>query len=82
MEDLATLYEEAGQDVNPKLKSMIGSIITSRLEMFREAAISNRVSLPKYVDMNWAINMKKSSSKIPAMNVPTVLLELQVPHQR
>ena len=81
MEDLATLYEEAGQDVNPKLKSMIGSIITNRLGVFREAAISNRVSLPKYVDMNWAINMKKSSSKIPAMNIPTVLLELQVQSQ-
>lgn len=81
MEDLAALYEQEGQDVNAKLKSMIGSIITAKLEAFREAAIANRVSLPKYVDMNWAINMKKCSSKIPAMNVPTVLLKLQVQGQ-
>jgi len=47
MEDLAALYEQEGQDVNAKLKSMIGSIITAKLEAFREAAIANRVSLPK-----------------------------------
>lgn len=81
MEDLAALYEQEGQEVNAKLKSMIGSIITAKLGVFREAAIANRVSLPKYVDMNWAINMKKCSSKIPAMNVPTVLLKLQVQGQ-
>ena len=31
--------------------------------------------------MNWAIDMKKSSFKIPVMNIPTVLLELQVQSQ-
>jgi hypothetical protein len=43
---------------------MVGSIISSKLELWREAAIFNRVSLPKYVDMNWAINMKRSSSEV------------------
>ena len=81
MEHLATFFEEEGHDVNPKLKQVVGSVITSRHEAFREAAISNRVSLPRYVDMSWAINMKKASSEIPSMSIPTVLLELEVEEQ-
>ena len=64
IEDLATLFEEEGTDVNPKLKQLVGSIISNRLEAWREAAICNRVSLPRYVDMNWAISMKRASSQV------------------
>lgn len=40
MTSLAELFEERGQEVNPKLKSLVGQIITAKLPAWREAAVS------------------------------------------
>ena len=92
LEDLAALFEESGKDVNPKLKSLVGQIITSKLDIWREvlyfnylnafdtiqritdiilqqASIDGRVSLPRYVDMNWSIHVKKASSEVNYSNL-------------
>ena len=39
LEALAALFEEKGQEVNPKLRSLIGQIVTARLPAWREAAV-------------------------------------------
>ena len=64
MEDLAEYFEVEGKEVSVKLRQLVGSIIAARAESWREGAISSRVSLPKYSDVNWAINMKKASSEV------------------
>jgi hypothetical protein len=69
IEDLAAFFEAEGKQVNAKLKQLVGSIIVAKLESWREGAISSRVSLPKYMDVNWAINMKKASSEVLSVSV-------------
>ena len=70
IQDLSMLLDEEqsnnnnSSSVNPKLKALITSIVAAKLEVWREAAIANRVSLPKYVDMNWAIHLKRASSEV------------------
>ena len=64
IESLNQLFDEEGSDVSPKLKELIKTIIYQRLEIWREVAISNRVSLPKYHDMNWEIHLKRASSEV------------------
>jgi hypothetical protein len=64
IESLNQLFDEEASDVSPKLKELIKSIIHQRLEVWREVAISNRVSLPKYHDINWEIHLKRASSEV------------------
>ena len=37
-----------------------------------------RISLPHLVDMDWTIIVKKASSQVQHMNVPALLVELDV----
>lgn len=78
IEALAELFETSGSDINPKLKSLLGNIINSKLSQWREAAAFNRVSLPKLVEVDWALHMKSSSSVVAKMAVPSILVELSV----
>ena len=41
----------------------------------------NRVSLPRLIDHNWALNMQRSSSQAAAINAPSVLVQLKVEEQ-
>lgn len=66
---LAALYEEKGSEVNPKLKSLVGQIVTAKLALWREASSLSRVSLPKLVDVDWAMHVKTASSEVTRMNV-------------
>jgi hypothetical protein len=91
LSDLVELFQESGSDVNPKLKQLIGQvthltllsphtpqIITNRLDLWRDAAISSRVSLPRYLDVDWTLNIQKSSSEVTNLNIPSLLVELSV----
>ena len=64
-----------------KLQNLIGKIITSRLDTWREASKLSNVSLPSYVGMNWAIHVKRATSQVSQMAVPVMLLELQIQDQ-
>ncbi len=81
LEDLVSLYESEGKDVDKKLQNLIGKIITSRLDAWREASKLSNVSLPSYVGMNWAIHVKRATSQVSQMAVPVMLLELQIQDQ-
>mmetsp|Transcript_15617 Transcript_15617/g.16362 ORF Transcript_15617/g.16362 Transcript_15617/m.16362 type:complete len:196 (-) Transcript_15617:122-709(-) len=78
LSDLAELFKESGNEVNSKLKSLVGQIITNRLEVWKDAAASSRVSLPKYLDVDWTLNIQKSSSEVVHMNIPSLLVELSL----
>jgi len=37
-----------------------------------------RISLPHLVDMDWVVHMKKASCEVAHMNVPALLVELDI----
>jgi len=77
LEDLATLLQEEGADVNPKLKQLIGQVIASRLDVWRETATTlDRVSLPRLVDYEWDVRFQRASSAVADMQRPVVVLSL------
>ena len=78
---LAELFLEKGGDVDGKLRSLVGKIVEARLAGWREASSMNRVSLPRLIDHNWALNMQRSSSQAAAINAPSVLVQLKVEEQ-
>eukprot|EP01038_Epipyxis_sp_PR26KG_P005949 gene5949-8200_t len=78
LEDLAELFKTNGADVNPKLKSLIGQTISANLEVWKESASIGRISLPKLIDFDWAIHLKKASNEISTMSVPAIIVSLDV----
>lgn len=78
LQSLADLFEERGTAVNPKIKKLIGQLIASKLEQWTESALASRVSLPKLVEVNWAMHMKKSSTQVSKMDVPSILVEMEI----
>jgi hypothetical protein len=48
------------------------------MEEWREAAAFSRVTLPKYIDVDWAVNITKASSQVSRMRAPVALVELQI----
>ena len=81
IESLAELFQEKGNEVDSKLRSLVGKIIDSKLAGWREAASVNRVSMARLLDHNWALHMQRSSSQVAAMNVPSVIVQLKVEEQ-
>jgi hypothetical protein len=80
-DQLALLFEEDGMSVNGDLKNLVQQIINNNRAAWHEASIINRVSLPRYVSMDWAVNMKRASSEVGNMSVPSVLLQLEIEDQ-
>lgn len=50
--------------------------------MWTESSLLNRVSLPKYVDVDWAVHIEKSSSAVAQMQVPVALVEIEMEAER
>lgn len=78
IEDLAELFKTEGAEVNPKLKSLVGQIVSNRLEDWKESAALSRVSLPHLVDFDWTLHFQKASSEIARMEAPSVIISLDV----
>lgn len=55
--------------------------ISGKLDLWKEAAGANRVSYPRLVDVDWSMHVKRSSSQVRNMLVPTVVLSLQIENQ-
>lgn len=64
-------------DLDTRLKKFLGQIVASRLALWREASIRQRVSLPSLVDVDWRVDVKSSSTTIARIAVPTLLLNLK-----
>ena len=78
IEDFSAYLEKYGPSVNVKLKQLIIQIIGNQLDSWKEAAAINRISIPKLVDFNWTINLKKSSNEVLKMNEPCALVSLTI----
>eukprot|EP01031_Cornospumella_fuschlensis_P044260 gene44260-54125_t len=78
LEDLAEMFQEEGKDVNPKLKQLLGQIIGSRLEVWKEASSLGRVSLPRLQDFNWSLQFQRASSEVAEMQIPSIIMSLNV----
>lgn len=81
VESLAELFGEKGTEVDPKLRSLVGKIIESRLTSWKEASSMNRVSTAKLLDHDWALHIQRSSSQVTAMSIPSVIVQLKVQDQ-
>jgi hypothetical protein len=79
--DLKALFDAAeaeGVSVNGKLKQLIGQILNGKSAVLVEASAFSRPSLPLLLDMDWYIDMKKSSNVVNSMNIPSVSVQLLV----
>jgi hypothetical protein len=80
LNDLIELFQDSSSSENipSKLKSLLGQLISNKLELWKDSSITNRVSLPRYLDLDWTLTIQKSSSEIRNLNVPSLLLELSL----
>lgn len=78
LEDLAALFDSEGSQVNPKLKQLIGQIVSNRLDIWRDVCHMNRISLPKLQEFDWSLNFQRSSNEIADIQVPSILMSLTV----
>ena len=56
-------------------------IIAKNLNEWREAAITQRLSLPRLVDVDWRVDVKLASDQVSRMSVPTTIVDLQIEQQ-
>eukprot|EP01039_Chlorochromonas_danica_P004031 gene4033-4409_t len=78
LEDLVEFFNEEGKDINPKLKQLLGQTIGSRMETWKEASSLSRISLPRLQDFDWSLQFQRASSEVAEMQIPTVIMSLQV----
>lgn len=64
-------------DLDVRLKKLLCQIFLSRLPLWREASVRQRVSLPSLVDLDWRVDVKSSSEAVSRISVPTLLLNLK-----
>ena len=60
------------------MKTLVLTIIDARLPTWREQSLQSQCSLPKLVDIDWRIDVKRASDSISNMSLPTVLVQLKV----
>ena len=48
------------------------------LKIWRDAATSKRVGMPRFLDVDWRVDVKASSASLAQMSKPTLLLDLKV----
>ena len=77
--DVAEVLAPFGLD--GQLLGLVGKIVLRRLPAWREAAMQQRVSLPKFVGVDWRVDVQSASEHLSRMSVPTVMVKLQVQEQ-
>ena len=70
-----------GDDMDQRLKGLLAKIIAKNLPTWRDAAVQQRLSLPRLADVNWRVDVKLASDQVSRMSVPTVLVDLAVEQQ-
>lgn len=72
---------DVNNEINSKLKELILAIVDNNHQTWIEASAFNRVSLPKLINVDWTLHLKKASSQVTNMNVPSIILEMQLEEQ-
>ncbi|KAL6063451.1 sodium ion transport [Balamuthia mandrillaris] len=74
---LQAVAELLPSSLHSELAKLISTIVAHHLPQWRKEAIANQISLPKYRDVDWRIDLKSASERA-RMNAPTVLVQLKV----
>ncbi|XP_060763990.1 COMM domain-containing protein 9 [Neoarius graeffei] len=60
------------------LKNLITKILLEQSATWRNEALSNQISLPRLVDLEWRVDMKTASDSVSRMAVPTCILHMKI----
>ncbi|KAG7473844.1 hypothetical protein MATL_G00100110 [Megalops atlanticus] len=60
------------------LKNLITKILLEQSPTWRSEALTNQVSLPQLVEMDWRVDIKTASDSMSRMAVPTCLVNMKV----
>ncbi|KAK1159901.1 COMM domain-containing protein 9-like [Acipenser oxyrinchus oxyrinchus] len=63
---------------HPSLKNLLTKILLEHSPTWRNEALSNQISLPQLVDMDWRVDIKTASDSVARMAVPTCLVQMKV----
>lgn len=74
-EQILALFPES---FHPSLKNLLTKIELELSPTWRNEALSNQISLPQLVDMDWRVDMKTASDSVSRMAVPTCLVHMKI----
>jgi hypothetical protein len=55
--------------------------VSAQLSEWRDASVLSRPSLPRYVGVDWRVDVKAASDVVSSMRVPSLLVDLKVQDQ-
>mmetsp|Transcript_6332 Transcript_6332/g.14592 ORF Transcript_6332/g.14592 Transcript_6332/m.14592 type:complete len:202 (-) Transcript_6332:208-813(-) len=68
--------------LDPRIRGLIEQILSAQLPDWREAAVLQRPSYPKYIGVDWRVDVSTASDRIASrLAVPSLLLDLRVQEQ-
>uniref|UniRef100_A0A3P9ALZ5 COMM domain containing 9 n=1 Tax=Esox lucius TaxID=8010 RepID=A0A3P9ALZ5_ESOLU len=76
-EQILALFPES---FHSSLKNLITKIMLEHSPTWRNEVLSNQISLPQLVEMDWRVDMKTASDSVSRMAVPTCLVNMKVCH--
>ncbi|XP_062317262.1 COMM domain-containing protein 9 isoform X1 [Osmerus eperlanus] len=74
-EEVLALFPES---FHPSLKNLITKIVLELSPTWRNEALSNQISLPHLVELDWRVDMKTASDSVSRMAVPTCLVHMKI----
>ncbi len=60
---------------------LIWQILSAQLTNWRDASVLSRPCLPRFIGMDWRVDVKTASDRMSRMNTPSVLVCLKVQDQ-
>ncbi|XP_066557108.1 COMM domain-containing protein 9 [Amia ocellicauda] len=66
------------ESFHSSLKNLLTKILLEHSPTWRNEAVSNQISLPQLVDMDWRVDIKTASDSMNRMAVPTCLVQMKV----
>lgn len=81
VEPTLLMIDSETKDLDVRLRGLIGQIITAQLPVWREASILQRPSLPRYLGLDWRVDVKTASDRMSRMSAPSLILDLKVQDQ-
>mmetsp|Transcript_25136 Transcript_25136/g.47828 ORF Transcript_25136/g.47828 Transcript_25136/m.47828 type:complete len:140 (-) Transcript_25136:300-719(-) len=63
---------------HPELRGLLVKVLTSQQASWREGALQSQVGPPKYLDMDWRVDIKSASNIPGTKHEPVTLLKLRV----
>ena len=74
--------ESRFETVDRRLLQFLSQTIKRKLEIWKDSLYMNRVSLPKLIDVEWAVHIEKSSSQVSSIELPLALVQLEVENEQ